>query len=141
MNVVQTVGHTQIRRIVLGDTDRRPNDKELKQMREHGPRSDGSRGDWRFDGARFIRPRFMLSTDEIASLSEVAGEYGGGYFTHMRNEGDMLLEAIDEALLDRPQGQDAGSYLSFENGRPAELGQNAAGDCPDQSGPRRRASK
>ena len=29
---------------------------------------------------------------------EVAGEYGGRYYTHMRNEGDQLLEAIDEAL-------------------------------------------
>ena len=33
VNVVQTVGHTQIRQIVLGDTDRRPNDDELEQMR------------------------------------------------------------------------------------------------------------
>jgi N-acyl-D-aspartate/D-glutamate deacylase len=38
------------------------------------------------------------STDEIAALALVAGKYGGGYFTHMRNEGDRLLEAIDEAL-------------------------------------------
>ena len=44
-------------------------------------------------------PAIYASTDEIASLAEVAGEYGGGYYTHMRNEGDLLLEAIDEALL------------------------------------------
>ena len=50
VNVVQTVGHTQVRRIVLGDVDRRPSDEELKQMQESGPRRDGSRRDRRFDG-------------------------------------------------------------------------------------------
>ena len=43
-------------------------------------------------------PAVYASTDEIAALAQVAGEYGGSYFTHMRNEGDRLLEAIDEAL-------------------------------------------
>ena len=97
MNVVQTVGHTQIRRIVLGDTDRRPNDAELKQMREM-VREAMEAGAIGVSTALIYPPAIYASTDEIASLSEVAGEYGGGYFTHMRNEGDMLLEAIDEAL-------------------------------------------
>ena len=60
MNVVQTVGHTQIRQIVLGDTDRRPNDKELEQMREHGPRSDGGRGDRRLDRADLSARRLRI---------------------------------------------------------------------------------
>ena len=43
-------------------------------------------------------PAVYATTDEIAGLAEVAGEYGGRYYTHMRNEGDRLIEAIDEAL-------------------------------------------
>ncbi len=98
MNVVQTVGHTQIRKIVLGDTDRRPNDNELEQMRTM-VREAMEAGAIGVSTALIYAPATYASTDEIASLAEVAGEYGGGYFTHMRNEGDLLLEAIDEALL------------------------------------------
>jgi N-acyl-D-amino-acid deacylase len=43
-------------------------------------------------------PAVYASTDEIASLAAVAGRFGGRYYTHMRNEGDRLEEAIDEAL-------------------------------------------
>jgi N-acyl-D-aspartate/D-glutamate deacylase len=43
-------------------------------------------------------PAVYASTDEIVELAKVAGQHGGGYYTHMRNEGDRLLEAIDEAL-------------------------------------------
>ncbi len=98
MNVVQTVGHTQIRQIVLGDTDRRPNDKELQQMRDM-VREAMEAGAIGVSTALIYPPAVYASTDEIASLAEVAGEYGGGYYSHMRNEGDLLLEAIDEALL------------------------------------------
>ena len=43
-------------------------------------------------------PAVYAETKEIAALAAAAGEYGGRYYTHMRNEGDKLLEAIDEAL-------------------------------------------
>jgi N-acyl-D-amino-acid deacylase len=43
-------------------------------------------------------PAVYASTEEIGSLAAVAGKYGGRYYTHMRNEGDRLEEAIDEAL-------------------------------------------
>jgi N-acyl-D-aspartate/D-glutamate deacylase len=43
-------------------------------------------------------PAIYASEEEITELTKVAGRYGGRYFSHMRNEGDRLLEAIDEAL-------------------------------------------
>ena len=98
VNVVQTVGHTQVRRIVLGDTDRRPNDEELQQMRGL-VREAMEAGAIGLSTALIYPPAIYATTEEIASLAEVAGEYGGRYYTHMRNEGDLLLEAIDEALL------------------------------------------
>ncbi len=97
VNVVQTVGHTQVRRLVLGDADRRPSDDELDAMRQL-VREAMEAGAIGVSTALIYPPATYASTQEIAALAEVAGEYGGRYYTHMRNEGDLLLEAIDEAL-------------------------------------------
>ena len=97
LNVVQTVGHTQVRRIVIGEIDRRPSDEELDQMRQL-TREAMEAGAIGLSTALIYPPAVYAQTKEIASLAEVAGQYGGRYYTHMRNEGDRLLEAIDEAL-------------------------------------------
>jgi N-acyl-D-amino-acid deacylase len=97
VNVVQTIGHTQVRQIVLGDVDRRPSDEELRQMQAL-VREAMEAGAIGVSTALIYPPAVYATTKEIAALAEVAGEYGGRYYTHMRNEGDQLLEAIDEAL-------------------------------------------
>ncbi len=97
VNVVQTVGHTQVRRIVIGRTDRKPTDIEMEQMQSL-VREAMEAGAIGVSTALIYPPAVYASTDEIAALCRVAGEYGGRYYTHMRNEGDQLLEAIDEAL-------------------------------------------
>ena len=97
INVVQTVGHTQVRRIVLGEVDRRPSDEEMEQMRTL-VREAMEAGAIGVSTALIYPPAVYARTEEIARLAEIAGEYGGGYYTHMRNEGDQLLEAIDEAI-------------------------------------------
>jgi len=43
-------------------------------------------------------PAIYASTDELIELTRVAGEYGGVYFTHMRNESHAVLDAIREAI-------------------------------------------
>ncbi|MCA9069918.1 MAG: serine hydrolase, partial [Planctomycetaceae bacterium] len=97
VNVVQTVGHTQVRRMVLGEVERRPNAEELAQMQAH-VREAMEAGAIGVSTALIYPPAVYANTEEIAALAKVAGEYGGRYYTHMRNEGDQLLEAIDEAL-------------------------------------------
>lgn len=97
VNVVQTIGHTQVRRIVLGDVDRRPSDEELIQMQAL-VREAMEAGAIGVSTALIYPPAVYARTKEIAALASVAGEHGGRYYTHMRNEGDRLLEAIDEAL-------------------------------------------
>jgi N-acyl-D-aspartate/D-glutamate deacylase len=97
VNVVQTVGHTQVRRIVLGEVDRRPLPAELDQMKSL-VREAMEAGAIGVSTALIYPPAVYATTEEISDLARVAGEYGGGYYTHMRNEGDRLLEAIDEAL-------------------------------------------
>lgn len=97
INVVQTVGHTQVRKVVLGDADRRAAPAELDRMKELA-REGMEAGAIGVSTALIYPPAVYAPTEEISALARVAGEYGGGYFTHMRNEGDRLLEAIDEAL-------------------------------------------
>ncbi|MCC9640785.1 serine hydrolase [Rhodopirellula sp. JC740] len=97
VNVVQTVGHTQVRELVMGEDNRRPSEDELKQMQDH-VREGMRAGAIGVSTALIYPPAVYATTEEIGALAKVAGEYGGRYYTHMRNEGDQLLEAIDEAL-------------------------------------------
>jgi N-acyl-D-aspartate/D-glutamate deacylase/CubicO group peptidase (beta-lactamase class C family) len=97
INVVQNIGHTQVRRLVIGRTDREPTEAELKQMQAL-VREAMEAGAIGVSTALIYPPAIYASTDEIAALARVAGEHGGRYYTHMHNEGDRLLEAIDEAL-------------------------------------------
>ncbi|MFH1267814.1 MAG: serine hydrolase, partial [Planctomycetota bacterium] len=97
LNVVQTVGHTQVRRIVLGDVDRQPTEEEMGRMKDL-VREGMEAGAIGVSTALIYPPAVFARADEIAQLAAVAGEYGGRYYTHIRNEGDQLLEAIDEAL-------------------------------------------
>lgn len=97
VNVVQTVGHTQVRRLVMGEDNRRASDDELEEMKAL-VREAMQAGAIGVSTALIYPPAVYATTEEIGALASVAGEYGGRYYTHMRNEGDQLLEAIDEAL-------------------------------------------
>ncbi len=97
INVVQTVGHTQVRQMVIGDVDRRPSNEELARMQDL-VREGMEAGAIGLSTALIYPPAVYATTQELAALASVAGEYGGHYYTHMRNEGDRLLEAVDEAL-------------------------------------------
>jgi N-acyl-D-aspartate/D-glutamate deacylase len=97
LNVVHNVGATQVRRAVLGDTDAQPTPAQLQEMKEHVRRSmeDGAIG---LSTALIYPPATYASTEELTELAKVAGEYGGVYFSHIRNESYALLDAIREAL-------------------------------------------
>ena len=97
MNMVQTVGHTQIRSIVIGDKDRQATPAEMEKMRGMVKEAMEA-GAIGVSTSLIYPPAIYGSEEEITELTKVAGQYGGRYFSHMRNEGDRLLEAIDEAL-------------------------------------------
>ncbi|MCA9739681.1 MAG: D-aminoacylase [Gemmatimonadota bacterium] len=97
LNVVHNVGLTQVRRVVLGDEDVAPTAEQLDQMKAlvRQAMEDGAVG---VSTSLIYPPAIYASTEELAALAEVAGQYGGVYFTHMRNESFAVLEAIREAL-------------------------------------------
>lgn len=97
INVAQTVGHTQVRAIVVGLEDRRGSPDEIGRMKAL-VREAMEAGAIGLSTSLIYPPAIYAPEEEIAELARVAGEYGGRYFTHMRNEGDRLLEAIEEAL-------------------------------------------
>lgn len=96
-NVASFVGATTVRVHELGYEDRRPTAAELERMRglvrqamEEGALGVGS--------SLIYAPAFYAQTDELIALCEVAAEYDGRYITHMRSEGNQLLESIDEVI-------------------------------------------
>ena len=97
INLATYVGATQVRRMVLGDNDVQPTPSQLEQMQAlvRDAMKDGAVG---VSTALEYAPAPYAKTEELIALATEAGKSGGIYSTHMRNESDSVLEAIDEAL-------------------------------------------
>jgi dihydroorotase/N-acyl-D-amino-acid deacylase len=97
INVADYVGATQVRRMVLGDDDKQPTPEQLEQMKTlvREAMQDGAVG---VSTSLEYAPAPYAKTDELIALATEAGKFGGIYATHMRNESDSVLDAIDEAL-------------------------------------------
>ena len=97
INVVHDVGLTQVRRVVLGEEDVQPTPEQLEEMKAlvRQAMEDGAVGT---STSLIYPPAVYATTEELVELTRVAGEYGGTYFTHMRNESHSVLEAIREAI-------------------------------------------
>ena len=96
-NVASFVGATTIREHVIGFDDRPPTPAELDSMRAlvRQAMEDGAFG---IGSSLIYAPAFYASTDELIELCKVAAPYGGMYISHMRSEGNRLLEAVDELI-------------------------------------------
>jgi dihydroorotase/N-acyl-D-amino-acid deacylase len=97
INLASYVGATRVRRIVLGDDDKQPTAEQLEQMKSlvRDAMKDGAVG---VSTALQYAPAPYAKTEELIALAAEGGKFGGIYSTHMRDEGDSVLEAIDEAL-------------------------------------------
>jgi N-acyl-D-amino-acid deacylase len=96
-NTMALVGHNTVRRLVLGLERREPSAAELERMRAE-VRSAMQQGACGLSTGLIYEPGRYSATDEIIALATEAAAAGGLYTTHLRNEGDRLLEAVDEAL-------------------------------------------
>ncbi|HUJ73425.1 MAG TPA: D-aminoacylase, partial [bacterium] len=95
-NLAQLVGHVTVRTAAMGVEDRPPSPAELDRMRRLVAESMQA-GACGFSTGLVYPPSAYAQTDEIAELARVAAQHGGGYHTHMRNEGAHIFESIQEA--------------------------------------------
>jgi N-acyl-D-amino-acid deacylase len=97
INLASYVGATQVRRMVLGDDNVQPTPAQLEQMKMlvRDAMKDGTVG---VSTALEYAPAPYAKTDELIALAAEGGKFGGIYSTHMRDESNSVLEAIDEAL-------------------------------------------
>jgi N-acyl-D-amino-acid deacylase len=111
-----TVG--SVRRYVMGDADRAPTPVELDTMRAlvAAAMEDGAMG---LSSGLIYAPASYATTEEVIELARVAGTYGGGYASHIRSEGDRLVEAVNEAIR---IGEEGGTWVQIHHlkasGRP-----------------------
>lgn len=97
INVAALIGHNDVRRAVLGRAMRDPDAAELQRMVQlvEQAMKDGAVG---FSTGLIYIPGTYSKTDEVVQLAAAAARYNGVYASHIRNEGDSVVPAINEAL-------------------------------------------
>src|SRR3989475_11792273 len=108
-NVASFIGATTIRENVIGFEDKPPTPEQLDQMREL-VRKEMEAGALGIGTSLIYPPAFYAKTEELIELCKVAAKYQGKYISHMRSEGNRLLESLDELI-----------RISREAGIPAEV--------------------
>ena len=96
-NVASFIGATTVRINHIGYENRAPTDEELTSMKNMVKEAmeDGALG---VGSSLIYAPAFYSTTEELIALCKVASEYNGLYISHMRSEGNRLLESIDELI-------------------------------------------
>ncbi len=116
-NVASFVGATTVRIHVLGEDDVDPTPAQLDQMRElvRQAMDEGALG---VGSSLIYVPATFAETDELVALASVSARCGGLYISHMRDEGDKLIESIDELVtIARRSGGPAEIYHLKQSGR------------------------
>ena len=96
-NIASFVGATTLRIHQVGYEDRPPTEAELDSMKilVHEAMEDGALG---VGSSLIYAPAFYSSTEELIELCKVASGYNGMYISHMRSEGEKILESLDELI-------------------------------------------
>src|ERR687892_604351 len=94
-NVASFIGATTIREYVIGFENKAPTPEQLDQMREL-VRKEMEAGALGIGTSLIYPPAFYAKTEELIELCKVAAQHKGKYISHMRSEGNQLLEAADE---------------------------------------------
>jgi N-acyl-D-amino-acid deacylase len=109
VNVASFVGATTVRVHELGYADRPPEAAELQRMQDlvRQAMAEGALG---VGSSLIYAPAFYADTPELVALGSAAAESGGMYISHIRSEGNRLLESVDELI-----------RIARESGAPAEI--------------------
>ncbi|MFL6800875.1 MAG: amidohydrolase family protein [Sphingomicrobium sp.] len=108
-NVASFIGATTVRRHELGESDVDPTPEQLRRMRAlvRAAMKEGALG---VGSSLIYAPASYAETPELIAITSEAAKCGGMYISHMRSEGNKLIEAIDELIA-----------ISRESGAPAEI--------------------
>ena len=109
VNVAALIGHNDVRKAVMGTVKRDPTEQEMLQMEQLVEKAMKSGAVGMSTGLIYI-PGTYSKTEEVVRLAKVAAKYQGVYASHMRDEGDSVIQAIQEAL-----------YIGKEAGLPVQL--------------------
>jgi N-acyl-D-amino-acid deacylase len=96
-NVASYIGATTIREHVIGLADKKPTPQQLDEMRAL-VRKEMEAGALGIGSSLIYAPAFYASTEELIELCKVAAAYRGKYISHMRSEGNRLIEAVEELI-------------------------------------------
>jgi N-acyl-D-amino-acid deacylase len=115
INNLMLVGHNTVRAMTMGMEQRAPTAAELATMRGHVERAM-EQGACGFSTGLIYRPGRWSRTEEVIEVAKAAQPFDGLYTTHMRNEGDRLLEAVEESLR---IGKESGLHLHISHHKSA----------------------
>jgi N-acyl-D-amino-acid deacylase len=96
-NFASFIGAATLREYAIGLEDRPPTPAQLQAMREL-VRREMEEGALGIASALIYAPGFYASTEELIEICKVAGEHHGMYISHIRSEGNRLIEAVDELI-------------------------------------------
>jgi len=96
-NIASYLGAASVRIQTIGYDDRKATEKELEQMRNLVETSmeEGAIG---IGSSLIYAPGDYADTEELIELCKVASKYNGRYISHMRNEDNRVIEALDELI-------------------------------------------
>ncbi len=97
VNLGTLIAHGAVRREAMGTERREPTPEEMQRMEEMVGRAmqEGALG---LSTGLIYVPGTYAKTDEVVALAKVASRHGGLYATHMRSEGDDVMDAIRESI-------------------------------------------
>lgn len=96
-NVIHLATHNSLREKVMGNADREPTADEQKAMEALVAKAMDD-GAWGLSTGLIYTPGTYAKTEEISGLARAAGQRGGIYASHIRDEGSGLLTSIEEAI-------------------------------------------
>ncbi len=115
INNMMLVGHNTVRSLAMGFERRAPTPAEMSRMKDDVARAI-EQGACGFSTGLIYRPGRWSETEEVIELARAAADYDALYTTHMRNEGDLLLEAVEETL---SIGREAGVHAHISHHKSA----------------------
>ncbi len=96
-NIASYIGATTIREYVIGLEDKKATPEQLAQMRQL-VKQEMEAGALGIGSSLIYAPAFYATTEELIEMCKVASQYKGKYISHMRSEGNQLIEAVEELL-------------------------------------------